>query len=430
MGCKIYVRASLTRWTVDDNGPADFSSIQEAINSPAVKDGDIIFVKAGTYDENVIVNKSVSLVGENRDLTIIDGNETGSVISITVNNVSIEVFTIKSGTQSDSGIFMDHSVGNDISRNIIKSNYYGISLNYSSNNMISDNTITNNGYGYRYGISITGSGDNTICCNNFNNTNQVSSDPDPTVTNVWDNGKEGNYWSDYAGQDLNGDGAGDSPYLIDNDQDNYPLMGTFAYFNVTLQEERHYVTTICNSTISEFRSKTGPETGNKIISFNVTGEDSTVGFCRVRIPTELMNYPYIVLVDVEEIVSTLLDVSNETYSYLYFTYVHSSHTITIISSKALYLYNKLQIDLYNLNTTYYDLLNNYSILLDNCSQLQESYRELNSSYQEHLLDYSENVHDIQNLMYIFAATTAIFIMTTIYLSKSAHAGKKGIRYKK
>jgi len=146
------------------------------------------------------------------------------------------------------------------------------------------------------------------------------------------------------------------------------------------------------------------------------------------IPTEFMDYPFIVLVDEEEAISTLLGVSNATYSYLYFTYIHSSHNITIISSVALHLYSellnqyiKLQGNLYDLNVTYYTLLNNYSILLGNYSQLQRSSSALNSSYQEHLLKYSENVHNLQNLMYIFAGTTAIFIITTIYLSKRAHA---------
>lgn len=46
--------------------------------------------------------------------------------------------------------------------------------------------------------------------------------------NIWDNGTTGNYWSNYNGTDNNGDGIGDTPYVIDhNNQDNYPLMTEF-----------------------------------------------------------------------------------------------------------------------------------------------------------------------------------------------------------
>ena len=462
IGYKISVKASPDVIHV----PTDYPTIQEAINHAT--DGDTIFVYNETYYEHVVIDKSLSLVGEDRHSTIIDGGGTGSVISVTANNVNINGFTIQNSgsTSSDSGIYVISS-GNNISRNTITNNKNGIYLYYSNSNTVSDNNIySNNWYGIYlyysnsntvsdnniysnyndgiylyysnsntvsdnsaysnnngiylycsssnvifdnnvsnndcgiwisqlsnsnvisgnnlpsnkngiylyysnnnvisgndaysnkdYGIYLQYSGnniitnnnaysnnlygiylyyssnDNTIHHNNFiNNIDQVWSDS----VNVWNDNNEGNYWSDYAGQDLNGNGIGDTSYIIDvNNQDNHPLMGTFSNFTVTWKGENYHVTTICNSTISNFRFEIGPETGNKIIRFNVTGKDGTVGFCRAAIPTDLMNYPFIVLVDEEEITPTSLNVSDSTHVYLYFTYIHSSHTITIISSKTL-----------------------------------------------------------------------------------------------
>ena len=61
---------NLTRATTI-NVPANYSTIQEAIN--AASDGDTIIVAAGTYNERVVINKPLTLQGENRDTTIIDG---------------------------------------------------------------------------------------------------------------------------------------------------------------------------------------------------------------------------------------------------------------------------------------------------------------------------------------------------------------------
>jgi len=481
--CKLSVKANPTTWTVDDdrveNPDADFTTIQEAINNAT--DGDKIIVHKGTYYENVVVNKGVSLVGEDRNSTIVDGNEAGSVLSIMADNVSIEGFTVRrSGLRSyNSGIFVDHADGNYISHNIITNNNYGISLYFSNDNLILDNTITDNSDGISLYSSISNAAsDNTITDNSdgiifyYSTSNVVSRNTlmandyglllfDSSENaffhnnlvenyqqaytynsmNIWDHGNEGNYWSDHIGVDrysgpyrneTGSDGIGDSAYIITPPGtpigsiqfDHYPLMGKFYDLTATSEGKTYHITTICNSAISEFRFEIGSETGNKMIRFNVTGKDNTVGLCRVMIPTELMKYPYIILIDEEEIESNPLQpISNETYVYLYFTYIHSSHAVTIISSKVLYLYNELLDDYVKLNMTCHDLLEDYDALSGNYSLLQGSYDELKSSYQEHLLDYSKNEYNTRNLLYVFAAATAIFIIATIYLSKKAHAGR-------
>lgn len=151
-------------WIVDDDGPANFSSIQEAINSPLVLNGDIIYVHLGTYSENVVVNKTISLVGENADKTIIDGNGTKNLNVITVvrTNVSIRNFTIQHSDPEfwhSSGIHINSVTNATISGNTITNNSCGIVLINSNYTIISNNAITNNS---RVGIDIDMSFFNTI----------------------------------------------------------------------------------------------------------------------------------------------------------------------------------------------------------------------------------------------------------------------------
>jgi parallel beta-helix repeat protein len=593
--CKIYVKATSTQtWTVDDDGPADFKTIQEAINNASA--GDTIFVHNGTYYENVVINKTVTLIGENKDFTIINGNGTGNVVEVAVDNASIRGFTImRSGDLPYSGVFVKPlSLGNVIiTNNIIIGNSYGIYLSLSNNNNVSNNLISNNVYGIGltscsnnlifgntilsnindgiylltsfsnyisynvilynqltgislynsadnivygniisnnlfYGIffylsinnmvsvntitdnpsggvvTVFSSNNNTIYHNNFNNVVQVYS---KDSTNFWSYGSDGNYWSDYCGLDLNGDGIGDIPYVIPetNQTDNAPLMGRFSEFNITYKDAIHQVTIISNSSISDFQFQVGTETGNKIIRFKPNGNESVIGFCRVSVPTAFMSYPYILLLGSEEINPVFLDISTETHVYLYFTYSHRNQTITLIScewySELIDIYSDLNATYYNLLNIYGDLLYNYTILLGNYTQLQESfemlnasyqylydlnvtfynfledyarlqedfyhlneaysnlanlygklqedfdnlslthqslfnafvlllsnftklqedYQVLNASYQDHLRSYSENLSKVQNLTYVIAATTAILIMVTAYLSKRAHS---------
>ena len=79
---------------------------------------------------------------------------------------------------------------------------------------------------------------NTVYNNNFINT-QVSTNLDVYGLNYFDNGREGNYWSDYTGVDADGDGIGDTPYIIEyhneNRKDNYPLMTPFDLSTIDIE---------------------------------------------------------------------------------------------------------------------------------------------------------------------------------------------------
>jgi parallel beta-helix repeat protein len=124
-------------YTVDDDGPADFSTIQEAIDH--ARDGDTIFVYEGTYLEHLIINKSISLIGAGEDSAYIDGEGSGTVIYVSGDDVTITGFTIKRG---EYGIFLDESVSFTITYNTITNYTTGIYHNRTEGGYVAHNTIT------------------------------------------------------------------------------------------------------------------------------------------------------------------------------------------------------------------------------------------------------------------------------------------------
>ena len=242
-------------------------------------------------------------------------DDAGQVILVNCNNITVENLNLSNTdtgvqlsdadncsiagnniTDNDDGIRLYYSSNNTISgNNITANNYYdGIRLYYSSNNTISGNNITNNRHvgiallysssdntisgnnitnNYDFGIGIhDSSNNNTVYGNNIANNdcgillydssnnivyhnnfvdNTVQAQVTGGYVNAWDNGYEGNYWSDYTGADGDGDGIGDSSYIIDeNNMDYYPLMNPYwnpADINKDLEIDIYDVVLICNA---------------------------------------------------------------------------------------------------------------------------------------------------------------------------------------
>jgi parallel beta-helix repeat protein len=142
----VYIYTPRT-WTVDDDAPADFSSIKEAINSPQVMDGDTIYVYNGTYCESVVVDKTVLLIGESKN-AIIDGG-----ISIEADSVTIRDFTIQ-GMGVVVGTFFEPTINATIRENTLVNG--GISIQNRpvpspvfGNHTIEENTVINASVGIR-----------------------------------------------------------------------------------------------------------------------------------------------------------------------------------------------------------------------------------------------------------------------------------------
>ena len=136
-----------------------YLTIQKAIDAPETWDGHTIEVKAGTYYENVVVDKSLTIMGEDVSTTIIDGSGTGKVVTVQANNVRINQFTIQNG---EYGIYLEYSNNTSLSGNTVSSNTYGIFLDCSSSNTVSNNVIDASN---DLGVSITGSNNNIVSGN-------------------------------------------------------------------------------------------------------------------------------------------------------------------------------------------------------------------------------------------------------------------------
>jgi hypothetical protein len=263
--------------------PDDYSTIQEAIN--AANDGDTIFVRNGTYS-GIVVDKSLNIEGEDKYTTIIQGGSEpyGAGMRVLADNVRISKFTIQNARGPPIRVHGDEgpSYGNItisdnimtgcgepvrlintsrdiISCNVIRDSSGGFGFDWANGNIVHNNTLINVGIGIVGGypsynntfsentiignsnaVSMNGIFDNNRFFHNsfINNTIQVAISP--TMVNIWDDSypSGGNYWSDYNGTDmflgpaqdqLDSDGIGDTPYIIDeNNTDHYPLMGPWT----------------------------------------------------------------------------------------------------------------------------------------------------------------------------------------------------------
>jgi len=119
-------------------------SIQDAIDTS--NPGDTIKVAAGTYNEKIIITKSIEIIGENKDTTIINGGNkaSGNCVHIFADNIEVTGFTL---TNCFSGAVTVWSTNVTLSNLDIYDVQNGIVMMESDEIIAQDNIITGNIYG-------------------------------------------------------------------------------------------------------------------------------------------------------------------------------------------------------------------------------------------------------------------------------------------
>ena len=157
-------------WVVDDSGGAgvDYTTIQAAVD--AASDGDTIEVRSGIYNENVGVDKRITLIGDGADVVRVRAKSSyDNVFEVTADYVSISGFTVTWACYQYAGIYLNGADHCNISANTASgNNYYGIYLEDSSENTLTNNIANSNNF---YGIRLDDSSENTLTGNTASSNN-------------------------------------------------------------------------------------------------------------------------------------------------------------------------------------------------------------------------------------------------------------------
>ena len=163
----LYYGTAFVSGNINITGPTD----QLVINADVSSDDDTVFVydDSSPYYENIVINKSISLIGEDKNTTVIDAYGFQSGVKILVDDVTIGGFTIQNSGQDYAGINFVWSENTTVIGNTLQKNDWGIwyryyySPNAGGHAFISKNTIIDN----RVGISTYLTKNNTISYNRF-----------------------------------------------------------------------------------------------------------------------------------------------------------------------------------------------------------------------------------------------------------------------
>ena len=119
-----------------------FWFIQSGINF--ADPGMTVYATSSTYLENVTINKTLTVIGEDRNSTIIDARGNESVVLVdSASYVNISGFAMKNGTNGIS-LNVNSNFTHIFNNNVLYNTFLGVNISQSSNVIIENNTISYN----------------------------------------------------------------------------------------------------------------------------------------------------------------------------------------------------------------------------------------------------------------------------------------------
>jgi len=382
----------------------NYPTIQTAINANETKSGDTISIDEGIYFENVEVNKSVSLIGENRDMTIIQPisndfqsivfliNRTDGVVieGFTIQNCGFGVFLLDSNycrianirifNCSQMGVWIYGSHDDFVDNNYFNSNYWGVYIvgeqEIEVNNIVFSNVFDNNSMG---AIGIYYNCENNSVISNLITGNSIGID---ILTYASNNLIVANV--------LQNNGKGVSFYLSYSDYETF-------YHNNFINNSIN----VDNNPKHNKWDNGYPSGGNYWSDYN--GTDSKSG-------------PYQNLTGSDGIGDTPYINTNYEDSYPLIAPYLTSQNMSIEIMNLYYQIFKVGSDLnaenQNLTSAYTTLLSNYGNLQETSSDLNITDSNLNATYLATLTQ----LDNTKNELYIFASTTVILALVATLLA--------------
>lgn len=252
-------------------------------------------------EDNIFSNVCHDIrLNNTRDCIVTRNVINGTMYGVRIINSETSVITTNTITGCVGAVHLENATDTLVRNNTIINNQ-GQGIRFYTpcqNNLVTDNHFIKNDYGGMIAVMPSGQTlyNNSIFHNNFvNNTRAFT-----IQTNgiIWDDGNEGNYWSDYNGSDLNQDAIGDTPYPLQlGEKDQHPLTAPIHFYSLANQGETMRMEIVCEASVTEMQYSLTSNRTDLTFKTHAASLQSNSLLCRLTIPTAALIMPIQLRID-------------------------------------------------------------------------------------------------------------------------------------